>query len=212
MSQYWAGRGKITSLQAEQEYLKRMINSLTSHSILHDDYCGFVLPSQYDKSEKVKGAREGLSLSNEKYMDLVVAHCNSLRGEYADNYYGLFLEYTVLQKLYRSAVASIAVTRYHAQRLVIKAGRLYYPSPAVVLSFTVQPNPADLCISDFTCSFKPYCTPILIFPSSLTPLTPLITLRHSNFQTKLIYSSLTGRPHPISPTHPRSLRTPLTLT
>lgn len=127
MSQYWADRATIASLLVEQEDLKRKINSLTSHEIFHDDYCSFVPSSQLHMSERAKDARDDLTLSNKKCLDLVIAHRDSLRGEYAESYGGLFLEYALLQKQYRQALASTVVTRYHAQRLVINAGRLYYP-------------------------------------------------------------------------------------
>ena len=162
MSQYWAARATIASLRVEQEELKRKINSLTSHRILHDDYCEFFSFSQTHASEQAKGAHEDLSLSNNKYLDLVIAHCNSLCGEYAENYYGLFLEYSVLQKQYRSVVASNVVTRYRAQRLVVKAGRLYYPPSVLVLGFALQPNPANLFLSGsiyFPNSCPPSSTP-----------------------------------------------------
>ena len=143
MSRYWATRATIANLRTEQGYLKRKINSLTSHSILHNDYCNFVPSSQAHTSEQANGAREGLSLRDKVYLDLIVAHCKSLRGEFAENYYGLFLEYALLQKRYRLALARTVVTRYYAQRLVIKAGRLYYTPSTPVLDFSPQPNLAN---------------------------------------------------------------------
>ncbi|KAF9789457.1 hypothetical protein BJ322DRAFT_1105308 [Thelephora terrestris] len=127
MSRYWATRATIANLRVEQQYLRRKINSLTSHSIVHDDYCSFIPSSQRHMSEQAASAREGLSLRGKAYLDLVMAHCNSVHGEFAENYYELFFEYALLQKLYRLALARTVVTRYHAQRLVIKAGRVYYP-------------------------------------------------------------------------------------
>ena len=159
MSRYWATRATIAGLRVEQEVLRRKIDSLTSHNILHNDYCSFVPSPGCHTSELANNARKNLSLSKKMHLDLIIAHCHSLHGEFAENYYELFLEYALLQKLYRRALARSVVTRYQAQRLVITVGRLYYPLSTPVFDFTPRSSRVNLTLLDFARFCNSCCKP-----------------------------------------------------